>query len=227
LVWLVARVREKRPVKTPRRAATTAAKEPRARLEVDERRAQLVKLGMDLFSRRSYDDVSIDELARAAGISKGLLYHYFPTKRDFYVATVKEGAARLLEQTQRATGSIPDPKPVQLLHAGLDAYLDYVEAHGPAYAALLQGGIGADPEVARIVDRTRQTFCDRLLEGLPLATPGPLVRTALRGWVGFSEAASLEWIARRYVDRDALRTLLASVLLAAVELANQTGAKTE
>ena len=71
----------------------------RARLDVDERRRQLVELGLDLFGSRSYDEVSIDELAAAAGISKGLLYHYFPTKRDFYVATVREAAAQLVART--------------------------------------------------------------------------------------------------------------------------------
>src|SRR5580765_6635428 len=95
------RRRAKRPAKvakTKRRAPPAAA--PRARLEVDERRAQLVALGVELFAARSYDEVSIDELARAAGISKGLLYHYFPTKRDFYVATVEEGATQLLARTE-------------------------------------------------------------------------------------------------------------------------------
>ncbi len=73
-----------------RRVASATKLEPtRARLDVEERRKQLVALGNELFSKRTYDEVSIDELARAAGISKGLLYHYFPTKRDFYIATVR------------------------------------------------------------------------------------------------------------------------------------------
>src|SRR5215469_2622841 len=84
-----------------RAPAARAAREeaPRSRLDVDERRRQLVSLGLELFSTRAYDAVSIDELAREAGISKGLLYHYFPTKRDFYVATVREAAQQLLSRT--------------------------------------------------------------------------------------------------------------------------------
>src|SRR5580704_2781341 len=93
-----ARAARSKPRKT---GAPKAAKlgAPRSRLEVDARRAQLVRLGIDLFAARAYDEVSIDELARAAGVSKGLLYHYFPTKRDFYIATVREASRQLLELT--------------------------------------------------------------------------------------------------------------------------------
>jgi AcrR family transcriptional regulator len=184
----------------------------RERLEVDERRAQLVRLGIDLFASRSYDDVSIDELARAARISKGLLYHYFGTKRDFYVATVREASRQLVELT-----ATPDEMPpVERARAGLDAYLDYVEAHAASYAALMRGGVGSDPEVAQIVDDTRDLLCDRMLTGLPGVEPTALVRVAVRGWIGFCEATSLEWIARHSVARSAIRDLMIEALLATV-----------
>jgi AcrR family transcriptional regulator len=199
----------------PSRRAAGAAREdaPRERLGVEERRRRLVALGMELFSERTYDDVSIDELAQAAGISKGLLYHYFPTKRDFYVATVREAAQQLLERT--ATPETMDP--IERLRSGLDAYLDYVAKHGKPYQALLRSGVGADAEVARIVDGTRQAFGARLLEGAPVTERGPLVQLVLRGWVGFVEAATVEWIDhKRKIDRTALRELLVKVLLDAV-----------
>jgi AcrR family transcriptional regulator len=162
-----------------------------------------VALGTQLFSSRTYDDVSIDEVARTAGISKGLLYHYFPTKRDFYVATVREAANELMERTKT---------PVQMdalerLRTGLDAFFDYVADHGPAYEGLLRSGIGADAEVARIVDETREAFCSRLVENLEVR--GDLARLALRGWVGFVEAITLGWLrARDRVTREEARDLL-------------------
>jgi AcrR family transcriptional regulator len=204
-----------RPPKVARSSKPDVVRAPRARLEVDERRAQLVRLGIDLFAARSYDDVSIDELARAAGVSKGLLYHYFPTKRDFYIATVHEASRQLLELTATSTG-LP---PLDRLRGGLDAYLDYVDAHAPAYAALMRGGIGSDPEVARIIDETRVTMCDRLLVELPEVTPTPLIRTAVRGWLGFCEATSLDWIDRRLVTRTQIRDLMLQVLLATIPIA--------
>ncbi len=190
------------------------------RLDVDERRKQLVALGIELFAERTYDDVSIDELAQAAGISKGLLYHYFPTKRDFYVATVKQAAQDLFERTATPEGM----DPLERLRAGLDAYLDYVVKHGKPYASLLRGGVGSDSEVAAIVDGTRDAFIARLLEGAPFpgASGGPLLRIVLRGWIGFVEAATIEWIdVRRQVKKEALRDLLIQTLLKAVQAASR------
>lgn len=199
------------------RAASKVPAPARARLDVDERRRQLVALGIDLFSQRTYDEVSIDELAQAAGISKGLLYHYFPTKRHFYVETVREAAAQLLERTATPAGM----DPLERLRAGLDAYVDYVARHGKPYQALLRSGIGADAEVTKIVDDTRDAFCARLVEAAPANGHSPLVRLALRGWVGFVEAATLEWLdQKKKLDRAALREVLMKVLVAAVGAAS-------
>src|SRR4051794_2922845 len=76
-------------------APKPAAREGRVRLDLDKRRAKLLDLGIELFSRQTYEDMSIDDLAAEAGISKGLLYHYFRSKRDFYVETVRAASRRL------------------------------------------------------------------------------------------------------------------------------------
>jgi len=201
----------------PARRAAARADPPRARLEVEERREQLVALGMELFSQRTYDEVSIDELAQEAGISKGLLYHYFPTKRDFYIATVREAAQQLLERTATPEGM----DPLERLRAGLDAYVDYVGQHGKPYAALLRSGVGADEEVTKIVDATRAAFAARLVEAAPAGAHGPLVPIALRGWVGFVESATLEWLEqKKKVDPVALRTMLMKALVDVVASAS-------
>ncbi len=198
-----------------RRAAAAVREEPpRARLDVDERRKQLLHLGLGLFGARPFDEVSIDELAAAAGISKGLLYHYFPTKKDFYVATVRESARQLYERTHQDTAG----EPIERLRAGLDAYLDYVVEHQQPYTALLRSGVGVDAEVARIVDETRAALTARLLEGTPVDGKDPLVRLAVRGWIGFVEAATLEWLdGKRRVARGKLRELLAQTLMRTLE----------
>ncbi len=190
------------------------ANRPRRRLEVDARRGQLLELGLEVFSERPYDEVSIDDIAAAVGISKGLLYHYFPTKRRFYVACLKVAAEELLRRTE------PDPSlpPLERLSRGLEAHLEYIEEHRTAYAAVFRGGIGSDKEVARIIERTRQRVIERLLEGL-LAVHSPELRLALRGWLGFVEAASLEWASRSSgVPRAAIRDLIAQVLLRTLEV---------
>ncbi|WP_437670979.1 TetR/AcrR family transcriptional regulator [Sorangium sp. So ce131] len=203
----------------PSRAATSPRgdnKPPRQRLDLDARRAQLLALGLDLFSHRAYDDVSIDEVAQAAGISKGLLYHYFPTKRDFYIAVIREAARELVERSL-AVDDVPEP--AERLRTGLDAYLAYVERQGITYAAIFRGGIGSDAEVLAIIEETRSRFLEKLLAEAPVAERPPALRMALRGWIGFVEATSLDWIERHELDRASLRDLLADLLPEVVRLA--------
>jgi AcrR family transcriptional regulator len=211
------------------KARVAVRREPRVRLDVDERRSQLVELGLAHFGERAYDDVSIDAIADAAGISKGLLYHYFPTKRAYYAATVREAAARLLASTETDDAA----PPLESLHAGLDAYLAYVEAHAKAYATLMRSGVGVDPEIARIVDETRATFIDRLTSGFAhdALLGSPLVRLALRGWIGFAEAASLGWVEAIAAGAPApsqreVRELLANALMEIVRSASTASTST-
>jgi AcrR family transcriptional regulator len=180
----------------------------RKRLELDERRTQLIELGLELFSDRSYDEVSIDQIAAAAKISKGLLYHYFPTKRAFYVATVRFGAEALLDATAPDM-TLPEN---ERAYAGLSRYLAYVEAHAGAYQALLRSGIGMDDEVAAIVERTRSTIIDRMQASIGLAAPRPVFRTMFRAFIGSVEAASLDWLDRHDVEREQLLQMLLVLL---------------
>lgn len=195
----------------------------RSRLEVDERRAQLLGLGLSIFSERSYDEVSIDDIARAAGVSKGLLYHYFPTKRDFYVAALRAAAKDLLDQTMGAheAGMSMEDR----IRVGVTTYLDFVERRGGAYVALMRGGIGSDPEVAAVIEEVRVAFLGRIVAELPSGIDGPLVRTALRGWIGFVEAASIDWVAHRSVALAQIVELSQAMLIATMQLALATQSK--
>jgi AcrR family transcriptional regulator len=184
----------------------------RARLSTDARREQLVALGVEIFSERPFDEVSIDDIAAAAGISKGLLYHYFPSKRDFYVAVVRHSA----DQMQAVTETDPELDPLERLSTGLDRYLEYVETHARGYATVLRAGIGSDREVAAIVEEVRASMAGRILDDLPGGEASPGVRIAVRGWVGFAEAASLEWLEHRDLSREDLRDLLITALTGAV-----------
>src|SRR5947207_15353564 len=104
------------------------------RLENDERRRRLLELGADLFTRNAYDEISMAQIAREAGISKALLYHYFPSKQDYFLATLASGAEELRRRVE------PDPHlpPADALSAAVDAYLASIEDNAPAYEKLLQ-----------------------------------------------------------------------------------------
>jgi len=173
-----------------------------------------------MFATSAYDEVHIEALARAAGISKGLLYHYFPTKRDFYTATLRVAAQRLLDKTE-VDLSLPPP---ERMAAGLERYLQFVERYATAYVALMRGGVGADAAVAAIIEETRGAYMARLTSGLAHALPGPtallsrpLLRIALRGWLGFVEATSLDWVVARDVPRPELVSLLVKTLLSTLQ----------
>ncbi len=190
----------------------------RTRLHLDERRAQLLEAGLQLFQVKAYDEVSIEDIAQAVGVSKGLLYHYFGGKKAFYVACVRLAAERLVD------ASTPDPDlppPLQAL-AGLNAYLDFVEERSGVFQALMQGGLGTDPEVAAIVDETREVFVSRVLDAAGVAVDRPVFRLAARAHIGAVEAASLAWLSAPGVPRDQLVALLVNMLGSAIAAADKT-----
>jgi AcrR family transcriptional regulator len=188
----------------------------RSRLALDERRAQLLELGLRLFGTRSYDEVAIDDIAAEAGVSKGLLYHYFGSKRAFYVATVQHAAQTLVDALMAADHGQPGPERAR---AGITAYIDFVDERAEAYAALVSSGLGADPEVTAIVQGTREAIITSILVDLGLHEPRPVFQLALRTFIGGVEAAALDWIARRHVTRDALVEFLAGLLERTLHLA--------
>jgi AcrR family transcriptional regulator len=187
------------------------------RLEVEERRRRLLELGADLFARHAYEELSMARIAREAGISKALLYHYFPSKQAYFAATLEQAAAELAAQIE------PDPAlaPRDQIAFSLDAYLAWVERHADAYAKLI-GSVGAVPEVRDLVERVREATAERITTGLaPGGEPPPALRTAVRGWLWFMDGAVLDWLEHRDLDRSQLHGLLLGTLLGAVAAAGR------
>jgi AcrR family transcriptional regulator len=182
------------------------------RLAVDERRRRLLELGAELFTRHGYDELSMAKIAKEAGISKALLYHYFPSKEAYFVATLEEKANELQQRT------LPDPglPPFEQLSNSLDEYLKWIEENASSFDKMIRNA-GAAPEVRSLLDRVRTQTAQRILEGLsPDKPPSPLLRTAIRGWLGFLDGACLDWVNHRDVERETLHGLLLSTLIASV-----------
>jgi AcrR family transcriptional regulator len=189
------------------------------RLDVDERRRRLLGHGADLFTRFAYDELSMSRIAREAGISKALLYHYFPSKEAYFVATLEKAAAELEERTR------PDPslEPLEQLSGSLDAYLGWVEEYEDSYAKMIQSA-GAVPEVRMMLDRVRGDTAQRIVDGISGGKPAtPVLRTAVSGWLWFMDGAILDWVEHRDVDRQTLHGLLLGTLLGAVLTAGESG----
>jgi AcrR family transcriptional regulator len=190
------------------------------RLDVDERRRRLLALGADLFARFSYDELSMATIAREAGISKALLYHYFPGKQAYFAATLEDKAEELASVTR------PDPElpPLEQLTTSLGAFLGWVEDNREAYAKLVRSA-AAIPEVREIVERVRDATSARILDGIaPGGPPPPALRTAVRAWLWFMDGAILDWVEHRDLTREELRGLLLGTLLGAVAAAGEQGA---
>lgn len=187
------------------------------RLQAEDRRRQLLERGAELFARHSYDELSMREIARKVGISKPLLYHYFPSKRAFFEATLAQAAAELRARTE------PDPTlpPLDQLRGSLEAFLELIDDNALAYSKLMQS-VSSVPEVRELVDQVRTRTAARILEGLYPGEGGapPKARAAVHGWLWFMDGACLDWIEHRDLSRDELRDLLLGTLLGALTAAD-------
>jgi AcrR family transcriptional regulator len=183
----------------------------RRRLSVDERREELLNAALELFSHRRAADVSIDDVAAAAGASRALVYHYFGSKEELYIAALRSAARQLDVLLQPPT----EGRPLDRLAIALSSYFDFVEEHAAGFSALLRNGPGArEGEIGRIVDNVRHLLINRLLEAFGVTEPGPVLRITLRSWIASVETAGLDWLEHRDLPRVRLERLLVSQMVA-------------
>ena len=195
----------------------TTAHTGRTRLHPETRREQLLELGVRLLSTRSLDELSIDVLAEEAGISRGLLYHYFGNKQDFHRAVVRHAADDLI----RVTAPVPEGEPLERLARSLDAYVGYVEANYAGYVSLVRGAASGNDDLQRISEEARAALTDRIFDeaggdgvlGAFHLQDTPAVRLIVRGWSALAEEVVIAWVRDpRGVAREDLLTMLAAAL---------------
>ncbi|MCL8025086.1 TetR/AcrR family transcriptional regulator [Nocardioides bruguierae] len=174
----------------PRDPAPARSRGGRVRLSPEQRREQLLDLGVRLLGSRPLDQLSIDVLAEEAGISRGLLYHYFGNKHDFHAAVVRRSADELIARTEPPrTG-----EPLERLRVSMAGYLDYVDASYAGYVSLVRSAAGGAEELRAIYEETRTVLVDRVFASRPaLVADGPMARLAVRGWAAFVEESVLAW----------------------------------
>jgi AcrR family transcriptional regulator len=187
------------------------------RLDHDERRRQILGCARRLFSERSYDAVSTSDIAREAGVARGLLHHYFGTKRELYLEVVR--------QLVRMPST---PVPLQAPGRGLefvisesvDRWLTMLERNrGMWVAAIGARGLGRDPELEEILEQARDQAADRLIEALQTyeaEQASPELRAAMRAYSGFCEAASIEWLESGRLSREQVKAMLIQGFLSIV-----------
>ncbi|MGA4881774.1 TetR/AcrR family transcriptional regulator [Streptomyces lydicamycinicus] len=177
----------------------------RRRMGVEERREQLIAVALDLFSHRSPEDVSIDEVAEAAGISRPLVYHYFPGKQQLYEAALRRAAEEL---TARFVEPHEGPLGARLLRV-MERFFDFVAEHGPGFSALMRGGpaIGST-RTGAMIDGVRQAAYEQILAHLGIPDPAPRLELVVRSWVSLAETTALLWLDGRRVPRAELERQL-------------------
>lgn len=188
----------------------------RTYLDRDTRRLALLDVGMRLFAERSYDDISIDDVAREANISKGLLYHYFGSKRGFYTEVVRFATDHLLELIHFD----PSTSGPENVRRGLLTWFEFASQRGEAVLAIMHGGAATDG-VGQILEDVRRAIVQRIFEGLELKEDSPLFRAVARNWLGSVEAAARDWLEHKDVDPTALVDLLLASLFSQLLFASQ------
>ncbi|GHJ61195.1 TetR family transcriptional regulator [Nocardioides sp. OK12] len=193
-------------------AVSTGTPAPRTRLSPEQRRSQLLDLGVRLLATRSVDELSIDLLAEEAGISRGLLYHYFGNKQAFHEAVVRRAADDLISQTAPPV----EGDPVHRLLVSVTAYVDYVDANYEGYLSLVRGAASGNETMRAIYDDARRALTDRIFDEDPhgnLVPDTPAARLLLRGWASMVEEVVLRWkVTPDGITRDQLLELVAGSL---------------
>jgi AcrR family transcriptional regulator len=185
----------------------------RRRLAPDLRRNQLLDLGAHAFASRAYEDVRMADIAEHAGITRGLVYRYFATKRELFAAVYQRASQHLLESTVLASDR---DIAGQVLH-GLDAHFDFFEANTRLVLVANRGALAGDPLIEGIVSDELRVIRQRMLDALSLSGHERSVASvALYGWLAFVRAVCVEWLADRTCSRDELRGVCLRTLASAL-----------
>jgi AcrR family transcriptional regulator len=178
------------------------------RLGPDARRAQLVGVGLALAKTMHFDEITAEVVARAGGVSKGLVFHYFPSTLDLQAAILRAAAAELLVEVDVGAGLPPD----EALKVGLDAFVRYIEQQPASYQAVVRRA-GSDEQLLAVFEDTRAAVVDIVAGTLGLSELPAGLRLAIRGWIAMVEECVLHWLDDQPVPREELVEFLRQAAL--------------
>lgn len=104
----------------------SAGRPPDARRQ-EQRRREILEAATNVFARVGFAATDVQEIAAVAGIGKGTVYRYFPSKEELFLATVDLGMQRLTSTVELAAAEIA--KPLERIRAAIAAYLAYFDQH--------------------------------------------------------------------------------------------------
>ncbi len=184
------------------------------RLEPDARREQILVCAIRLFGEKPFASVSTAEIAAEAGVARGLINHYFGTKRELYLEVVR----RLVTMPRSAGERAPSGTLRERVDASLDWFLDAVGTHGKTWVAVVGAeGIGADPDVERILAEADAVAAAHVLGAVGQIQAGAdrdELEAMIRTYSAMVKAAGREWLVRGTLSRAQVHRLLSNTLVA-------------
>lgn len=182
-----------------------------SRLDQGERRRQIIAAARKLFSSRHYASVSTREIAEAAGVTRGLLHHYFGSKHDLYLEVARE----MLQLPSPPLHPAAEADAGEVWETSVDAWLDLMEANRETWLTAVRAGeTGHDPEMRRLLDEASELTADRVLDalGIDSTTAPPQLKALVRAYGGLAQEATREWLERGRLSRAEVRVLLAGAM---------------
>lgn len=186
----------------------------RRRLKPEARRNELLDAGAEFFATRPYDDVLMEDIAAHVGVSRALLYRYFPGKRELFAAIYRRAADRLLDIARLD----PELPLIDTVSAGIDAHIDYFAANRLTVLAANRT-LAGDPLIQAIIDDELAELRVRMLDAAHFTGHARDVASAtLRAWLVFVREMCVDWLENETIDRDELRAVCLRTLFAALDL---------
>lgn len=202
---------------------TTTGNGSRVRLSPEQRRTQLLDLGVRLIATRDIEDLSIDLLAEEAGVSRGLVYHYFGSLLGYREAVIRHAVDELIA----ATAPPAEGDPLERLLTSMGVYVDYVVDNYEGYRSIVRAAAGGTEVMREIYEEARAALTDRIFREdveEELLPDTPAARLVVRGWSAFAEEVVLTWVREPAgLSRDQLVVLLSGSLPPIVEQLPEAG----
>jgi AcrR family transcriptional regulator len=159
------------------------------RMRAPERREQLLQVARTVFARRGFHTVTMDDVAREAGVTKPILYDHFPSKRDLYRGLLEGDLAALKEKIRHALESSRGNR--ERIRASFQAYFDFVDEEGEGFRLLMQEAAGAEREFRDLIADFREGVLAEVTELILRESQGRLDRREAEdvalGLIGMAE----------------------------------------
>jgi AcrR family transcriptional regulator len=195
---------------SPTENTEPATRPARRRLAPDDRRQALINSALKLFNTHLYDEVSVDDIAAEAGMSRPLVYHYYGGKAGVFISALRQTGDDVVAAIAKAGMDDPD----NWLAAGLGAFFDHIQANPIGLTALLQHGSLTGREDWQVLDEISNRVLRLILAALDPPGDSPVLKSVLRGWIAMVETMGRGWLRHGQPTRQELETLLPELLRA-------------